>query len=258
MTKKLAFFDIDGTLLDHNKELSTSTIETITKLQKQGVYCAIATGRAPFMHNRIREKLGISSFISFNGQYVVLEDTPVYKNPLKHEELDSLYKKAIANNHPVIFMNEDTMKATEPGSNRVEKALQSLRFNYPEVDELYHEKREMYQSLIFCEGDEIESYRQSHRAFDYIRWHKYSCDIIPSGGSKSEGIRKLIEAADVDMGNVYAFGDGPNDIEMIRDVGTGIAMGNAVSEVKAASDYVTDDVSEDGLTKAVYEIGLLS
>ena len=121
----------------------------------------------------------------------------------------------------------------------------------------YHEKREMYQSLLFCEGDEIDRYRESHKAFDYIRWHRYSCDIIPRGGSKAEGIRKLIEAADIDMKDVYAFGDGLNDIEMIQEVGTGVAMGNAVPEVKAVSDYVTTDVAEGGLTKAVYEVGLL-
>lgn len=257
MTKKLAFFDIDGTLLDHDKKLPQSTIDTIRKLQDTGVYCAIATGRAPFMYKEIREQLDISSFISFNGQYAVLEGEPVYKNPLNYEELASLHKKAISNNHPVIFMSDENMMATRPGSWRIEQALGSLRFEYPEVDDRYYEKREMYQSLLFCEGEEIESYRQTHRAFDYIRWHKYSCDIIPSGGSKSEGIRKLIESADVAMENVYAFGDGPNDVEMIRDVGTGIAMGNAVPQVKAVSDYVTDDVSKDGLTKAVYEVGLL-
>ncbi|WP_347860712.1 Cof-type HAD-IIB family hydrolase [Salimicrobium sp. PL1-032A] len=258
MTKKLAFFDIDGTLLDHNKKLPDSTVKTINDLQQQGVYCAIATGRAPFMYETIRADLGITSFISFNGQYVVLEGTPVYKNPLNHKELDSLYEKAIQNNHPVVFMNEETMRATRTGSERIRQALQSLHFDYPSIDDKYHEKRDMYQSLLFCEGNEIESYKESHRAFDYIRWHKYSCDIIPRGGSKAEGIRKLIEAADVDMSNVYAFGDGLNDVEMIRDVGTGIAMGNAVPEVKEVSDYVTDDVAEDGLMKAVYEVGLLN
>lgn len=257
MKKKIAFFDIDGTLLNHHKQLPTETFHAIQQLKKEGVYCAIATGRAPFMYEELRDRLGIDSYVSFNGQYVVLDGQVVYTNPLSKKNLVELQLYADANGHPMVFMDDKGMKATTPDHSHIKESLGSLYIDHPLVDATYYENREIYQSLLFCEGDEIEEYRQKHTMFDYIRWHQFSCDVLPKGGSKAEGIKKLLEAADLEVENSFAFGDGLNDIEMIREAGTGIAMGNAVPETKSVSDFVTEDVDEGGLVKAIYEIGLL-
>lgn len=257
MYKKIAFFDIDGTLLDHDKKLPEKTKQAIKDLQSQGVYCAIATGRAPFMYKELREKLGIDSFVSFNGQYVVFEGKEIYTNPLSEPELEKLHRHAEENNHPMVFMNHEEMKASTPNHDHITESLGTLYIEHPTEDASFFKGRKIYQSLLFCEGDEIEEYRKAYDAFDYIRWHSLSCDVLPKGGSKAEGIKKMIEAAGMNLEDTYAFGDGLNDIEMIQEVGTGVAMGNAVSETKAVSDFVTSDVSEGGLAHAIYEIGLL-
>lgn len=257
MKKKIAFFDIDGTLLNHDKQLPEETKQAIHDLKEKGVYVAIATGRAPFMYKELRETLGIDSFVSFNGQYVVLEGKVVYKNPLPTEHLKALHEHAETNNHPMVFMDEEGMKATTPEHSFIHTSLGSLYIDHPLVDASYYVKREIFQSLLFCEGDEIEEYRKQHAKFDFIRWHEVSCDVLPSGGSKAEGIKKLIEAAGLTIDDSYAFGDGLNDVEMIEQVGVGVAMGNAVPETKQVSDYVTDDVNDGGLVKAIYEVGLL-
>ncbi|MBM7552927.1 Cof-type HAD-IIB family hydrolase [Thalassobacillus pellis] len=257
MGKKIAFFDIDGTLLNHNKELPVETIQAIKDLQKNDVYCAIATGRAPFMFEDIRRTLGIDSFISFNGQYVVFEGEVVYKNPLSTEKLQFLYEKAQESGHPMVFMNNKKMKATEPNHRHIAESLGSLHFDYPAIDKDFYQDNEIYQSLLFCEGDIINSYRGEHNGFDFIRWHPLACDVLPGGGSKAEGIKALIQAAGLETEDAYAFGDGPNDIEMMELVGTSVAMGNALPETKAAADHITEDVDEGGLVKAIYEVGLL-
>lgn len=257
MNKKIAFFDIDGTLLDHDKKLPEKTKQAIQDLKHAGVYCAIATGRAPFMYKELREELGIDSFVSFNGQYVVFEGEEVHTNPLSEPDLKKLHEHAEANNHPMVFMNHEEMKASTPDHSHIEESLGTLYIDHPEADASFFKGRKIYQSLLFCEGDEIEEYRSAYEAFDYIRWHPVSCDVLPRGGSKAEGIKKLIEAAGLKMEDTYAFGDGLNDIEMVREVGTGVAMGNAVPETKAVSDYVTGDVGENGLSQAIDELGLL-
>ncbi|ELK44982.1 UNVERIFIED_CONTAM: Cof-type HAD-IIB family hydrolase [Halobacillus marinus] len=255
--KKIAFFDIDGTLLDHDKKLPEKTKQAIQKLKEQGVYCAIATGRAPFMYKSLREELGIDSYVSFNGQYVVFEGKEIYKNPLSEEALQKLHVHAEENDHPMVFMNEEEMRASTPDHDSIRQSLGTLLLDHPAADEGFYSGRNIYQSLLFCEGREIEQYEEAYEAFDFIRWHPLSCDVLPKGGSKAEGIKKMIEAAGMTMEDTYAFGDGLNDIEMISEVGTGVAMGNAVPETKAVSDYVTTDVSEDGLSHAIYELGLL-
>src|SRR5690625_6023994 len=70
----LIFFDIDGTLLDHDKNLPSTTKSAINQLQSDGHIIAIATGRGPFMYEGLRQELNIDTFVSFNGSYVVLED----------------------------------------------------------------------------------------------------------------------------------------------------------------------------------------
>ena len=104
--KKIVFFDIDGTLLDHEKKLPSSTKKAIHLLKENGVFVAIATGRAPFMFTSLRKELDIDSYVSFNGQYVVFENEVIYKNPLDHNEVETFLQDSTANGHPLIFMNE--------------------------------------------------------------------------------------------------------------------------------------------------------
>lgn len=70
--KKIIFFDIDGTLLDDDKKMPLTAEKAVFALKELGHEVAIATGRAPFMFKDIREQLEIDSYVSFNGQYVVL------------------------------------------------------------------------------------------------------------------------------------------------------------------------------------------
>src|SRR5213595_3088611 len=98
--KKIVFFDIDGTLLDHDKNLPMSTRQAVMELKNNGVFVAIATGRAPFMFESLRKELEIDSYVSFNGQYVVFENEPIYENPLDSSELEMFLKDTRKNSHP--------------------------------------------------------------------------------------------------------------------------------------------------------------
>lgn len=82
-------------------------------------------------------------------------------------------------------------------------------------------------------------------------------DIIPATGSKEAGIRALIRHYGIAQDETMAFGDGGNDIEMLSYAGIGVAMGNASDEVKAAADFVTASVDEDGIYRAVSELNIL-
>jgi Cof subfamily protein (haloacid dehalogenase superfamily) len=255
--KKIVFFDIDGTLLDHEKSLPSTTKQAIQQLKDNGVFVAIATGRAPFMFESLREELDIDSYVSFNGQYVVFENEVIYKNPLLKEELKRLHKDAERYNEtPIVFMNEKTMKASQK-SDRITEAIATLKFAPPEENKDFYQDHDIYQSLLFCTTEEEHRFIGKYDHFHFIRWHPYSIDVLPKGGSKAEGIKKFMERAGFKMEDVYAFGDGLNDIEMLQAVGQGVAMGNALPEVKEHADYVTKDVAEDGILHGLKEIGLL-
>lgn len=254
---KIVFFDIDGTLLNHKKELPSATAESIKKLKQNGVYVAIATGRAPFMFEELREELGIESFISFNGQYVVFENEVIYENSLNQSQIEKIIPHSKENKHPLVFMNETTMKANVGRHSYIEQSLGSLNFKHPEEDASFYMGRKIYQSLLFCTEKEEKQYHEQYENFKFIRWHPYSVDILPSGGSKAEGIKKMIAKLGFRLEDVYAFGDGLNDIEMIQTVGNGVAMGNAVAELKEHAKLITKDVDANGITYGLKELQLI-
>jgi Cof subfamily protein (haloacid dehalogenase superfamily) len=255
--KKIVFFDIDGTLLDHDKKLPDATKEAIKTLQDNGIYVAIATGRAPFMYEGLREELGIESFVSFNGQYVVFENQVIYTNPLDVGKLEELLEDSKRSEHPVVHLNHETMKANHEHHRFIEESMGSLKFPHPGYSPDFYKGRDIYQSLLFCTEEEESFYRKKYKEFTFIRWHQYSMDILPAGGSKAEGIKKMIDRLGFEMEDVYAFGDGLNDIEMLQSVGTGVAMGNAVTEVQKHADLITKPVDEDGIFFGLKELELI-
>jgi Cof subfamily protein (haloacid dehalogenase superfamily) len=255
--KKIVFFDIDGTLLDHEKNLPASAKEAIDQLKGNGIFVAIATGRAPFMFEDIRKELDIDSYVSFNGQLVVFENEIIYENPLNEQEIHRLFLHSKENGHPLIFMDQKTMKSSVPHHKFIEESMLSLKFPHPEMDETFYHSNKVYQSLIFCEPSEERIYETEFSKFHFVRWHPYSADVLPSGGSKAEGIKKMIERIGFNIEDVYAFGDGLNDIEMLQAVGTGVAMGNAVEEAKAHANLITKDVSNDGIWYGLKQLKLI-
>lgn len=256
MNEKVIFFDIDGTILDHDKEIPLSTRDTIRSLKEHGHHVAIATGRAPFMFEDLRKELDIQSFISFNGQYVVFENEVIYENPLNKNTLANLLDFAEKENHPLVFMSEENMMATTGLHPLIEQSMGSLKFTHPEQNRNYYLEKNIYQTLLFCEKGQDKGY-QRYEDIKLIRWHDVSTDILPVNGSKAEGIKHLAKRLNIAKENIYAFGDGLNDLEMIEYVGTGVVMGNAVDSLKELADFITKPVDENGIQYAVEKLGLL-
>ena len=257
MTKKMVFFDIDGTLLDHEKKLPASTKQAIQQLKEKGHAVAIATGRAPFMFEGLREELHIDTFVSYNGQYVVINNEPVYTNPLNQRTLHSLSEFCSTNQLPLLYMDHLDMKTNIEFHPFVKESMGSLLFDHPVYDPGYYVERDIYQSILFCAKDDELPDQAVFDQFQFIRWHPLAVDVLPVGGSKAKGIEMVINQLGIQGENVYAFGDGLNDLEMLRFVANSVAMGNASDVVKQAAKHVTQDVGEHGIARGLELVGLL-
>ncbi|SFG38328.1 Cof-type HAD-IIB family hydrolase [Sporolactobacillus nakayamae] len=258
---KIVFFDIDDTLYDQNKLIPASTEEAIHRLQDKGVLTAIATGRSPFMFRNLRNHLGIHSFVSFNGSYVVYEDSTVYTNPLNDSTLHALVTRTRELGWSFAFVNDQLIKLDGQADEKAKESIESLKLPmpFPESDAHFIENHEVYQGLVFYgKHDDARFLQQSpFDEFRYVRWHDYGVDVIPNRGSKAEGIKQLLKKMGLTPDDACAFGDGNNDIEMLSYVGTGVAMGNAVDEAKKTADFVTTPVHQDGIYNGLKHIGLL-
>ncbi|HLS08513.1 Cof-type HAD-IIB family hydrolase [Lentibacillus sp.] len=258
MTQKLIFFDIDGTLLDDEKRLPESTRQAIADLQQAGHFVAIATGRAPFAFKSLLNELDIGTYVSTNGQYVVHNGEAIYKNPIKPDDLEALERYASERKHPLVHLSHDDWYSNTRHHPQIKAAVESLKI---EREITYHpgfyETGDVYQTLLFCTGDGESEYVQAFTNLDFIRWHDYSVDVMPAGGSKAAGISQLIRHLQIPARDIYAFGDGMNDIEMLQTVQNSVAMGNAPDVVKNAARAVTKDVNADGIRHGLKMVGLL-
>jgi Cof subfamily protein (haloacid dehalogenase superfamily) len=257
MDKKIVFFDIDGTLLNKQNVIPQSTKDAIKTLRENGVYVAIATGRAPKMFEDILKELNINSYISNNGQYVVFEGKTIYTNPMQTEALHMLAEDAANLKHPMLFTNEKNVVVTDENHPHINESYLHLGLDYPAVNKSYYKEHDLFQCCVFCEQKDEEFYLNKYPQFDFIRWHEFSIDVLPKGGSKAQGIEKMLELTGFTKENTYAFGDGLNDLEMISFVGTGVAMGNAVEELKQVANHVTTSSCEDGIYNALRTFELI-
>ncbi|WP_096435603.1 Cof-type HAD-IIB family hydrolase [Alteribacter populi] len=254
---KVVFLDIDGTILNDEKEIPESTREAVKKLQDNGINVAIATGRAPFMFQYLLEELAIDSFVSFNGSYVVYKGETIFDTPLETNRLLHLENDALEKGHPMVFLDSETGRANHSDHPFIHNSMGSLKMDHPPHDPQFHLSKNIYQALLFCESETEKHYYTNHLDFDYVRWHEKAIDVLPPGGSKAKGIEEMLKKLGIPVENTYAFGDGLNDLEMLKYVGCGVAMGNAVPEAKKVADHETDHVGDDGIHKGLVSLGLI-
>lgn len=257
MTRKLIAFDIDGTLLDSNKQALDSTREALAKLRKDGHLVTIATGRSRSHAQEVIRDLSFTNYILCNGAAGFLDHEQVYKNLLDQEQLHQFIQEAQEKNIDTAFVSLDSIKRFSSNSIEVmEDAMHSFGAHLPELDEYFSEKQDVYQALAFFD----HSYDQQFSEYDrirFVRWHENSVDVLPHDGSKAATIMNLADKVGIAPEDVISFGDGRNDREMLRMSGIGVAMGNAMPEIQAEAKMVTDTNDQDGIWKALKELSLV-
>ena len=105
--------------------------------------------------------------------------------------------------------------------------------------------------------EEEKEIRPSIPTCEIGRWYPSFADITAKGDTKQKGIDEIIRYFGIKLEETMAFGDGGNDITMLRHAAIGVAMGQAKEDVKAAADYVTAPIDEDGISKAMKHFGII-
>ncbi|NGP59178.1 Cof-type HAD-IIB family hydrolase [Paenibacillus thiaminolyticus] len=258
MSYNIVFFDIDGTLVNDEKRVPQNTVEAIAELKKNGVEPVIATGRAPYFFKPLAEQLQIESFVSLNGAYVVYKGDPLYQRPLPRKSVAKLVELAGRHRHPLVFEGSEQFYANDEAHPFVVEAIDSLRIDRPGHDPEFWSQADIYQVFLHCEAQDEHLYDNVFDDLRLIRWHSKAMDVLIKGGSKAVGIKAMLERLNLAPENAVAFGDGLNDMEMLQQVGLGIAMGNSHPELLPFADYVTSSVDEGGIRQGLRHAGLIN
>lgn len=258
MNRKFFAFDIDGTLLDSNKQPLDSTLKALDLLRDAGHFVTVATGRSRFHAQDIIRSLSFDNYILCNGAAAFLSHQQVYKNLLDETQLAAFVAEAQELGIDTAFVGMDTAKrASSLDIAKMEAAMHSFGAQLPELDMDFPEEKEVYQALAFYGKEYEHFFDEKYSKLRFVRWHENSVDVVPKEGSKAATILCVAEQLGIAQEDVICFGDGQNDREMLTAAGVGVAMGNAVPEIRQVADMVTASNDEDGIWLALKELQLI-
>ena len=254
---KIIFFDIDGTLIDPaTGKISSKTVEALRRLKEKGILRCVVTGRPPASLPDFGE-IHFDVTATFNGSFCCTETQTIYSNPLPPATVDKLLSNIAALGRPVSLALRDRLSANGVDQDLADYyAIAGLTLTAdPQFEEA--RKEDVYQIMLGCrDTDHPAILRGTDNAKIAVSWER-AADVIPSSGGKGSAIAHILDYYGLSAREAMAFGDNQNDIEMLQAVGNGIAMGNAVPQLKAIADAVCRPVQEDGIYHYCLEHGLI-
>jgi len=254
---KAVFFDVDGTLYSHRtSQIPPSAREAIAALQAQGILCIVATGRHPIELAELPvEDIGFDAYLVMNGQMMLdRQKNTLFSVPFSGKAKETLVEHFEKHLYPSLLLEKEDIYLNF-SNERVLQAQAFFSLATPKIGT--YRGNEIYQFCLYITGE--EEYLLDAIADECVitRWHDYGIDIFAKGGGKMTGIQRYLDLIGIARNEIIAFGDGENDAEMLRFAGIGVAMGNAAEPTKSAADYVTADIDDDGIAKALKHFNLI-
>lgn len=245
MPKAVVFFDLDGTLLQDDKTLATSTLQAIDALRAQHVLPIIATGRNVFEVQYVLDQTKIDSIVSANGSYVQYHGQRLSAAVIPPHLVQDFNDFAGLQGDPVAWYNNTTFALSqENAATRENYQLLGLDAT---VDPSWYRHHDVNFMFVYNTDKEARYTKRFAGQLDLVRNNVRGLDTMLTGVSKRTGILRFLQAANLENCPTYAFGDSLNDAPMLRLVDHPIVMGNGDPQMKALAEYVTTDNMHDGI-----------
>jgi Cof subfamily protein (haloacid dehalogenase superfamily) len=258
MDYKIVFFDVDGTLINYEDgRIEESTRKSIEQLKNKGVHIVAATGRPLSMCQDLRN-IGIETFITANGAYVKHQNQVIHKIPVAQEIVQVVKTFADENKQSLSFFTEQLSMNNVQDEETLKAMQETLSLQeFPVINEDIV-KQEVYLMCLYGDEDIEKKYTSKFPHLLFKRWHPYITNVLQHDVSKSIAVQAVLDYFNLSPEEAFAFGDGDNDIDMLEQVGLGIAMGNGSEALKNIADYVTKKSTEDGIDYALRELQIIS
>ncbi|MGM0217287.1 Cof-type HAD-IIB family hydrolase [Enterococcus sp. AZ126] len=251
----VAFFDLDGTLLNHKSQITPEITEAISRLKANNVLPLIATGRTVVEIDHFMKDSGIDSAIVMNGQFIQVDGKKVYSDEFTYEECLNMFEHVKSLGHELSFYNDRQIWCS--GHNEiVTKAYDFIHSDAPVIDRSTLKDKTVNMMLILSE-DGDEHYLKHFPEMTFYRNGPFSIDTVRKGVSKGSGVKKLFQKLELPSVPTFAFGDGMNDIALFEACDNKIAMGNARNELKERSSFITKKNTEGGIVHALKHFDLI-
>lgn len=259
MTKAL-FFDIDGTLVSFKTHaIPASTIEALKRAKANGVKIYISTGRPFLFINNLGQIASlIDGYMTNNGAYCFIGKRDVCIHPIAKYDVQRIIDVCHEKQIGCVVVGKDKIAVIHP--EKMKYIMQDM-LHVP-YENLMSPLSEVMQDDVlqvtpfFTLEQEAEVLPHLHSVAS-ARWYPDFTDITASDANKGQGLVAMTEADGIAIADTIAFGDGGNDVTILRQAGIGVAMDNATDDVKANADYVTTSVDDDGIANALQHFGVI-
>ncbi|MGM0213056.1 Cof-type HAD-IIB family hydrolase [Enterococcus sp. AZ109] len=255
MYEAIAFFDLDGTLLNGKSQVSAEVGEAITQLKKNKVLPIIATGRNEQEIQQIKQDAHITSTITMNGMIVKVDGTIIEASEIAPEQCESMLHFARNLQDELAFHSTEQLFIS--GVNEfVKKSYEFFHLELPPIHPQAYQEFPTNMILVLSEGNDT-IYQEAYPEFTFYRNGPFCIDVVNKGISKGTGVQTVKDYLKLPDIPTFGFGDGINDVALLMACDNKIAMSNALPEVKEQSDYVTAKNTNGGIIKALKHYDLI-
>lgn len=261
--------DLDGTLTNSEKIITPRTFDALMKAQREGVRLVLASGRPTFGIAALANQLQLADYggyvLSYNGGRIIdwCKKTVIFSQVVDQKLVPILYDFAEKAQLPIVtYLPEAILASKNEGEylaeearingmpvvvaqNFVEEAMQiaggSTKFLIPGEPELLIQLESEMKAAL---SEQMEVFRSA----------PFFLELPPKGIDKAQSLQRVLTHLGLERESLMAFGDGFNDLSMIQFAGQGVAMANAVEEVKSIANFVTTSNEEDGIAHALEQL----
>lgn len=255
--------DLDGTLTNHDKVVTQKTREALLQAEAEGVVIILASGRPTYGIEPVAECLELDKrggyILSYNGGNIVNAKTgeKLFAQFLPDEVIPILYRYAKEKNHALLGYAGNEIITEMPDDPYVKEESRINKMNIRKVENLF-EALEPHPTKLLMTGDPADMLKAENELseilgdrMDIFRSAPFFLELVPKGIDKAKSLLRLLSKINLTPADMIAFGDGYNDLSMLKLAGMGVAMQNAAPEVRAEADYITLSNEEDGVAAAL-------
>lgn len=256
---KIIMLDMDGTLYTDDKRITQPTLDALYRCKRRGIKIGIASGRAKWLLEKTIRQYHIEDLIDvivgMNGGHVYDRqwDRFVIKEGLQTEDIRAIVKgcEAVREANFITYDEEAIYaRCMDEEAKAMEKRMDLPVRIVDQLDGIHS-----FMKLLVLRNDRGNFTPEELNLLSAVRSDRYygmpsagfCVEFVRTSISKSKGIETICEWNGWSMDEVMAFGDHGNDVDMLKAVGIGVAMGNGTKEAKQAADYVTLSNEEDGI-----------
>ena len=255
--------DLDGTLTNHDTVVTPKTREALLQAEAEGVVIILASGRPTYGIEPVAECLELDKrggyILSYNGGNIVNAKTgeKLFAQFLPDEVIPILYRYAKEKNHALLGYAGNEIITEMPDDQYVKEESRINKMNIRKVENLF-EALEPSPTKLLITGDPADMLKAENELseilgdrMDIFRSAPFFLELVPKGIDKAKSLLRLLAKINLTPADMIAFGDGYNDLSMLKLAGMGVAMQNAAPEVRAEADYITLSNEEDGVAAAL-------